>query len=108
MGNGRSTVVAALALLFLGAHCGNKPEPKPDPDPASCADACAHMAELGCEEAEPTPEGATCVEVCENVEGSGVVTLNPACVIGIESCEQVEACVQTGELGAAGRGGSAG
>lgn len=110
MGNRRSTlalaIVGALALA-LGAHCGNNPGPN-EGDPESCADACARLAELECPEAEPTPEGASCVEVCENVEGSGTVTLNPACVIGITACAQVDACVEFGEPGAGGASGAAG
>jgi hypothetical protein len=97
-----------VVSLLVAAHCGNKPGPDGEGDPASCADACAHLDELGCPEAEPTPEGATCVEVCENVETSGTVTLNPACVIEITACAQVDECVEFGEPGVDGAGGAAG
>ena len=103
----RPAIVLMLSFLFLGAHCnengGQKPEPSPA-DPESCEAACARLAELGCPEAEPTPEGATCTEVCENVEHSGAVTLNPACVVGIDSCDELDPCVEVGAPGAGGAG----
>jgi hypothetical protein len=109
MGNRRSTLILAIAVsLLVAAHCGNKPPPDGEGDPASCVDACAHLDELGCPEAEPTPEGATCVEVCRNVETSGTITLNPACVVEIDECAQVDECVEYGEAGTAGAAGAAG
>jgi hypothetical protein len=95
--HGGLILAAVLALGLQAARCGPPDDPADPPapdagDPASCADACAHLEELGCEEAEPTPEGATCEEVCEAVESSGTVTLNPACVLQIETCEEIDGC----------------
>lgn len=89
------SVIWIATLLLLGARCENTPtRPKPVDagTPADCDAACAHMAELGCEEAKPTPKGTTCEQVCKDIEGSGTVTLNPACVVGISRCDQVESC----------------
>lgn len=88
----RPLALVTLALLACSA-VPPAPAPYDGGDPASCDDACAHLAELGCEEAEPTAEGATCVEVCRNVEGSSIVSLNPSCVVLVESCEAVGDCV---------------
>lgn len=72
-----------------------RPEPVPDAGtPPDCAAACARMTELGCEESKPTPNGSTCEEVCNNVESSGVITIQPACVVEIESCDQINGCIQ--------------
>lgn len=91
----------ALALASILAACTPPPEPlNPDlpskrPEAGShddCTAACAHLAELGCEEARPTPAGATCVQVCDNVEQSGATTLDVACVERAPTCEAVDEC----------------
>lgn len=79
-----------LALVLAG--CAFNVEPRTDPVVADCAAACERLEALDCPEAEPTPGGATCVQVCRNTENSPV-TLNPACVVGINTCEQIEDCV---------------
>ena len=87
-------------VLFYACSPTPSPEPPKPPGPdawvegATCADACNHMAILGCEEAKPTPKGATCVEVCENVQNSGVMTWNLDCLMGTKSCAQVDVCDQ--------------
>ena len=82
----------AFALALAG--CAFNVEPRMDPDvaPTDCAAACERLEALECEEAEPTPNGTTCVQVCRNTENSPI-TLNPACVVGIATCEQIEDCV---------------
>lgn len=77
-----------VALAITGCSFQHQTDPA-EPD---CAAACDRMELLGCDEAEPTPGGASCVQVCRNVENSPV-TLNPACVVGIQTCEQIESCV---------------
>jgi hypothetical protein len=112
--------IAFLAALALCAcqSChpivGPFPEPTPQPTPpdpwdgpgpdspadasppppvtgASCADACAKLAALGCPEAKPTAKGATCVEVCQNTLGSPV-SLQPDCVVHASDCPAAAAC----------------
>ncbi len=90
-------VASVLSAMLLAGTCNQDVEPvRPKPvdagTPADCSAACQHMRELGCEEGKPTPGGATCEDVCNNVEGSGTVTLNPACVVGISRCDQIESC----------------
>ena len=97
-----------LLTAFLWRGCGSdfKPAPKP-PDggtagsssggadggePPACERACRRLEKLGCPEAMPTPSGVTCVAVCENVEDSGVVSLDPECVARIRSCTDIESC----------------
>jgi len=57
-----------------------------------CERACQRLAELGCAESQPTEGGASCTEVCRNLEESGVVSLDPACVELVVQCEDVDAC----------------
>lgn len=98
-------MIALSASLLLAGLCQPTPvdtevPPRDKPvdagTPADCAAACAHLAELGCEEAQNTPptprepQGLTCTQLCERFEASGVVTLNPACVATIASCAEIE------------------
>jgi len=76
-----------VAVALAAAHCGPPSPPAPTPTNATCADACATLERIGCEEAQPTDEGATCVEVCEN---AGDLPL--ACLAGADSCVDAEAC----------------
>ncbi len=91
-------VFALAAAAFVGcASCRSTPIAPDDvvdggDDP--CARACQRLATLGCAEAAPTDAGATCVEVCRNTEASGVVSLDPACVANIATCDEVDACVR--------------
>jgi hypothetical protein len=87
------------ALILLAAACNPllpEPEPLPNPGPkpdaVPCADACARLASLRCEEAEPTPDGTTCAELCESVENSGVVRYPTGCVAAAKTCEDARAC----------------
>lgn len=67
--------------------------PAPEPAPSSpCARACARFAALGCQEAQPTAAGASCAAVCENIESSGVISMDPECVARAESCSIARAC----------------
>ncbi len=97
-------MILALAAASLAASCDHQTEselpPRPKPvdagSPADCQQACAHLTELGCEEAQPSPpspdhpEGESCTEVCTRFEASGIVTLNPACVVMIAACSEIE------------------
>jgi hypothetical protein len=72
---------------------GPKPPPAPSPVPSgACAAACAHLAALGCPEAKPTPKGATCTDVCLNAEDSGVLSMQPDCVVRAVDCPAANAC----------------
>lgn len=87
----------ALGLFVLGSRC--KPDPviyRPMPadagTPADCDAACKHLRALKCPEGEPTAKGASCETVCNNTEGSGTITLSPACVAQIQTCSEVDSC----------------
>ena len=108
-----------MLVAFLWRGCGSdfKPAPKPPPSAnggtagssgsggasggtggqgRACERACKRLEQLGCAEAEPTPGGVSCVTVCENVEDSGVVSLDPECVARVHSCAEIEACTGDG------------
>jgi hypothetical protein len=89
-----------VAALFITAGC--HPMPPPDPVPpgppptpvigASCAEYCAHAADLECPAAQPTPGGASCEAVCLNVQGSGVLLWDLECRAAAPSCEAIDRC----------------
>ena len=91
-----------LARLFLAAPlalaCGPF-EPPETPETqaeryvgeADCADYCANMQILGCEEGKPTPGGASCLAVCENAQ-TGPIPFNTECAAQATSCEVAEDC----------------
>lgn len=84
--------LAPLLAVLLGSLTGCPDPYVPDPPTgATCADVCAHWAELGCEEGKPTPDGATCVEVCENIQ-QGSLPDDLDCQVAVESCEQIDDC----------------
>ncbi len=93
-------------------------------DQGDCQLACGHMASMGCSQSQPVgmpgtcrantdckgPDGApdqfqtcsaagtcmvTCTNLCISTENNGV-WLNPACILGITSCDQVDSCVTAG------------
>lgn len=107
-----------LLAAFLWRGCSSDPKPAPTPVPSGsggsaepggtggdagsggahpCERACARLAQLGCPEAKPTPGGGSCVSVCQNVEDSGIVTLDPECVAKISSCAEIERCTGSGQ-----------
>lgn len=77
------TLLVAAALIAI--QCGT-PKPAPTPTGSTCADACATLTKLGCEEAKPTDAGATCVEVCTDAG------LPLDCIAHAASCEAASAC----------------
>jgi hypothetical protein len=82
-------------VLACAGGCVWPPVPTPIPTPdggASCATACAHLADLGCKAASPTAKGATCASVCENAEAGGVIRWGVDCVVLATSCEAADAC----------------
>ncbi len=95
-------------LLLLVSSCAALqtipdviPPPGPGGDESDCEAACAHLVALDCEEGDPTPgkdgylgtdDDGTCIDMCENTQNSPV-TLMPACVVEIDTCEQVNDCV---------------
>jgi hypothetical protein len=109
------SILLLSALLASTCEVGPFPKPPPQPEPPSpwdnwpppdpapapeddaathtpCYQACKQLAKLGCPEAQPTTGGATCTQVCQNVEDSGVVSMNPSCVARAESCSIAKAC----------------
>lgn len=73
-------VTRGTALLFGFAALGGCVTVKPVPTTVqpTCADVCAHGAELrredptGCKWSTPTPKGAPCSTVCENATAAGI------------------------------------
>lgn len=92
----RALMLLALALVACGPDVftptGPPPKERPDADSAGCPEACAQLAQLGCDEAKPTPGGATCLDVCVSVQQSEATALDLACVVGAASCEAANAC----------------
>lgn len=85
------------ALIYLVAYLASCSDPPPPVNPdeptippsklrATCVDACLHLSELGCPDAQPTPDGASCSEVCESLP------IRPACLASVTICEQTAAC----------------
>lgn len=92
----RTAILLALALVACGPDVwtpsGPPPKERPPADAADCPEACAHLAQLGCDEAKPTPGGATCLDVCVSVQQSEATALDLACVVRAESCAAANAC----------------
>lgn len=88
---GANWAVAAAAMLLIACSPAVVPTPPPEP---TCADACAHLLDLGCESGLPTDEGASCQEVCENAESLGLPEIRwpRACVAAAPNCGAAEAC----------------
>jgi hypothetical protein len=80
-----------LTLAFLAA-CKPAPAPKPVPaDAGECLDACHHLKDLGCPEAEPTPAGVPCeVWLCKYAATEA--GLSAGCVHRVASCSEVDTC----------------
>lgn len=92
----RSTV-AALALLvglFAACQAHDNPPPLPPYKPnTSCAEACAHRKELGCEDAEPTKKkGTPCEAVCADVNRSGLAKWPTNCLVVTRTCDEGKRC----------------
>jgi hypothetical protein len=101
----RLAFVLALAPLMLAATC-NTPTPTPSPgaggaDPVGgsssstpCAKVCARLAALGCPAAKPASDGASCVQVCADINASGTLRVDTACVILAGDCAAADRCVR--------------
>ena len=83
--------IAVLLVLLAGCPLPDPVEPTPVYG-ATCADVCAHAAELGCPSAEPTPDGASCEAVCESVQASGIVRWDLGCRAAARTCEDADVC----------------
>lgn len=92
----RVAILLALALVACGPDVftpsGPPPKDRPPADAAGCPEACAHLAQLGCDEAKPIPGGATCLDVCVSVQQSEATALDLACVTRAPSCSAANAC----------------
>jgi hypothetical protein len=76
--------------LILVSGCGLLHVDHPIMPEVACSNACARLAELGCESAKPTPEGTTCEQICYDTEASGFSTMHPKCVAEATSCEDAD------------------
>src|SRR4029077_13283401 len=90
-------VMKRLLLLYLfwcfGTGCATTPPPKPAPQAVfTCLDACRRVQELGCPQGWPTNRGATCADVCENMQSSGIVVWDLACMTQATSCLATTDC----------------
>jgi hypothetical protein len=87
-------LAGVLVVLMMGATCNNvRPPPiaiEPE-DTHNCAAACTKLQELGCPEGDPLPDGTTCTKFCEDTQQSGH-PLNPTCVMGMSSCDELPGC----------------
>lgn len=92
----RAATLLALVLAACGPDvwtpAGPPPKERPPADAAGCPEACAHLAQLGCDEAKPTPGGATCLDVCVSVQRSEATALDIACVVSAATCSAANAC----------------
>lgn len=95
----KSFLVLPFVLLACGVN-GGEPEPHVTPVPGVelCAEACAHMAEVGpdggsCEEAKPVPlpDGGSlsCTDFCVYEHENGVYW-NTDCLTKISNCAEIE------------------
>jgi hypothetical protein len=92
-----SFVMVAVACVLYGCPTPTPPPPKPiprpvDAGPATCADVCAHWAELDCDEAKDTPGGGTCEDVCIKVQTSGIVEWDLECRATVGACTLIDSC----------------
>jgi len=88
-----------VPVLMVLAACGPELAPAAPAQTTSataptCAEACAHARELGCEVGLPTDAGTTCEEVCGTVEGLGLDEARwpIACVLSATTCDQADLC----------------
>lgn len=88
----RAALLFAVWCLPSVACRPPKPPVPPDPSAVTCADVCERMSKLDCAAAKPTAEGASCLDVCRNVQDSGIVRWDLACMAHAASCDAVDAC----------------
>lgn len=89
-----------IPLLFVALLGCPKPGPSPVTPTASdgasstaptAASVCAHFSDLGCKEAESNMPGH-CEEVIANIQATGVVSVNLACMQSVTSCDVIDVC----------------
>lgn len=94
-------VIAMLGAFACGPTCppGAPASPQcsvdagPAPVPATCATACVHLRELGCDLGEPTPRGATCERVCAEVQAHNAgAGFDPRCLAHVSTCADADEC----------------
>lgn len=82
-----------MLILLAFSCCNPKPEPPvvtPHRDDTSfCAEGCAHLAKLGCEEGQPLEDGTTCATFCEQTQRAGSI-LAPSCWLTITTCAEID------------------
>ena len=96
----RSLLFAAAAVLASGPGC-TTPSPGPDAAPpfdgsipvdagvvdGLCADACARLRVLGCQEGAPACEGT-----CTHVRATGLTELHPECLAAAATKADARRC----------------
>ncbi len=82
MGTKRYITVTALWLV----SCHILPVATVPTDTPDCPAACAHLAALGCPEANP--QGTTCTAFCTSTQNNGAA-LFPSCVVNIKQCSDM-------------------
>ncbi len=85
------------AILAMLVACTVTPPPRAavEPDPFAvtrCADACAMLLHLGCEEGLPAANGKECTVVCTEVLTSRESFLDTQCVATASDILTVRAC----------------
>lgn len=76
------------------------PPPNPPVDTDLCDEMCTHLQKLGCEEGMPVYNSdipgpvdvpnQSCTDNCRELQDKGFF-VNPRCVLGVPSCEAIEA-----------------
>ena len=79
--------VCLVGFLLLGGYgCIASPYA------AQCMTLCAHLAQLGCPEAQPRTDGTSCQSTCIHLSTEGL-DLRVSCVIKQQQCEDIaQAC----------------
>ena len=91
----RSALLLGVAVMMGGATCQTPYPPfvvEPT-DTDKCGAACENLQRLGCAEGDPLEDGTSCIDFCVNTQQSGH-PLNPACVMGIQACSELNACLR--------------
>ena len=91
-------VVVFTAIVLSG--CGPLPDPAVDLSPppveerpgVGCAEMCAHLQELGCQQGEPIDD-ESCTDYCRSSLKDGL-DLHPECVIEVKTCDEVDPASQ--------------
>lgn len=83
-----------ISVLFSGMCLPNSPAIESVPrETHKCAEVCAHMRDLGCEEGQPLSDGTPCTVWCTKTEEAGM-PLGLSCLLTAKNCNEVQACAK--------------